>query len=144
MLLKNLYVKSLEHPGPGFAGLESIDTDSASLLAIYHFTIGFLDCAEQYGDEDSITSWIAFREWLREGGNLPCQGWAGKIIDEYGDGELAINRFIELLYAYIKIQKPSWFVEFNSKEQPSRWLKTSGPRSNDIRNHEHVIWITST
>lgn len=130
---------SLEHPGPGFCELYSTGCDSISLFAVEHFVRGFCAGAEKYGHAEPTSSWLEFREWLRENGHLPCKGWAKKIVDECGDGEAAINRFVELLYQHLERKKPNWFIEFNSQPQPSRWKKAHGvPRSSDIRKSEHV------
>jgi hypothetical protein len=145
MLLKTIYIMSLEHPGPGFLGrLGAVGASTVSLIAIKNYVIGYAECATEHDLEDVMDSWGDFVGWLRENGHFPCRGWAQKIIDEYGDGEMALNRFVELMYEYLKLHKPSWFIEFNSKEQPSPWKNVSGPRSSDIRNREHISWAMNT
>lgn len=141
MLLKNIYIMSLEHPGPGFMGRLGVpDPGAISVMALKNYVIGYIECAEEHGLEEAIHSWGEFVDWLRSTGHFPCKGWAQKIIDECGDGEVSINRFVGLMYEYLKSHKPDWFVEFNSNEQPSVWKNINGPRSSDIRNKEHMKW----
>ena len=134
MSLRAIYILSLEYPGPGFNYFNN-------LHELNTYALGYLDSAEFYGNNDASDEWIEFREWLRTKGYLPCKGWPQKIIDESENTKESFQLFIELLYEYIKIKIPKWFIEFNKKEQESRWKNVNGPRSSDIRNIEHINWV---
>jgi hypothetical protein len=138
MLIRRIYIMSLEHPGPGFYGVLGTVGDKTSLIALKNFVAGYGMCQHDYSLEEADTSWLEFLEWLRSKGYFPTIGWAGKIIEECGDGDPAFSKFIELLYEYIELLKPNWFFEFNQTPQSSFWRKSTGPRSTDIRIERHI------
>ena len=126
MLARRIYIMSLEHPGPGFTGfLGKVGEKNASLYALDHFVTGYGVCQ----DEDSSNrdySWQKFLEWLRPQGYYPTGGWAWKIINECGDGDIAFSRLAELLYEYLENEMPQWFIEFNSTTkclEKCKWSK---------------------
>ncbi|MES2676669.1 MAG: hypothetical protein V4660_20700 [Pseudomonadota bacterium] len=129
MLLKHLYIMSLEYPGPGCAlwfGGEKLG-DLRCYISGFRSGMSFANLST---DDDE-----AFFNWLKSNGYFPCGGWQQIIVDKTGDGEPAYLKFFEILNKYLFEQRPNWLLEFNREPQPSPCGET---RSKDIRNLEHV------
>ncbi len=147
MLLRRIYIMSLEHPGPGFFGaLGQVGMDP-SLKDLDLFVRGYAQCQIDISYEDR--SWDVFVEWLRAKDYFPTIGWAPAIINEIGDGTPAFDRFKQLLFEYLEHDKPQWFIEYNLSVQHSLWwrfsFKTEGyenlktmPKRSDIREAKHI------
>lgn len=139
MLLKHLYIMSLEYPGPGCA----LWFGGKSLSDLNSYIHGFLSAME-FGnistDDDNV-----FLNWLKENGHFPSKGWCLAITDRFGDGEPAYLKFFELLNQFLIETRLDWFIKFNEHPQPSPFHNGLGKvRSKDIRNIEHVKLLQST
>lgn len=133
MLLKHLYVMSLEYPGPGCCvwfsakGLEDLDSYIRGFLSA-NILSGMSD-----GEDDKFFNWLYAR------GQFPTKGWCALILESYEDGEKAYLKFFELLYKYLLETRPEWFISFNKEPQPSPLFNAMGKRrSDDIRNQQHI------
>jgi hypothetical protein len=129
MLLKHLYIMSLEYPGSGCA----VWFGGEKLRDLRCYISGFLSGMSlgNLSTEDDD----AFFNWLKNNGYFPCDGWDRFIVDKTGDGETAYLKFFEILNKYLFEQQPSWLVTFNMEPQPS---PLGERRSKDIRNVVHI------
>lgn len=134
---------ALEHPGPGFNGVLGQVGEYASILDLEHFVTGYRSCIfDLVESEENRDDWAGFLEWLRAKGYYPTMGWAMKIFEEsQGDSHTSFVRFSELLFEYLELKIPNWFIEFNSVEQPSVWRNVKGSRIKDIRIKKHIDLI---
>lgn len=137
MLLKHLYVMSLEFPGPGcaiYVGLNDIERLSS-------YVRGFSDGETAHtSDPGAMRDDEDFWDWLHDRGEFPTQGWARNCLEKCeNDHEKAIARFFGLLHAFLLARRPEWFLEFNSMPHPSPLRNLLGqPRSPDIRRPDHI------
>lgn len=139
MLLKHLYIMSLEVPGPGcwlMVGRNDVEHLSSYVRGYIEGQTTFLGNSPPRDDED-------FWNWLYDRGEFPTQGWARNCLEKCdGDRDKALARFFSLLHTFLLERRPEWFVEFNATPQPSPFYKGSGERrSPDIRLARHVHLI---
>lgn len=129
MLLKHLYIMSLEYPGLGCA----VWFGGEKLIDLRCYTSGFRSAMRlgnlPTADDDE------FFNWLMRNGYFPCSGWHRTIVDVTGDGEPAYIKFFEILHKYLFEQRPNWLLEFNMEPQPS---PIDEGRLKDIRNVMHI------
>ena len=141
MLLRRIFIMALEHPGPGFRGVVGLP-GGESLESLRDFVSGYGMCQHDYCLETpEQDDWSNFLEWLRPKGYYTPRGWAGDVIKECGDGDPAFSRFKELVFEYLELEKPKWFIDFNATIQPSFWNNVNGPRTKDIRFNKHIALL---
>lgn len=146
MLLKHLYMMSLQFPGPGCA-IYCNESDIGYLGSyVRGFIMGQEEESELFGRPRATRDDEEFWDWLYDRGEYPTQGWARHCLEKCGnDNDKALARFFGLLHTFLLERRPEWFVEFNATPQPSPIRNGLGqPWRLDIRLPQHVELVGSS
>ncbi len=143
MLLEHLYRVSLERP-EFWAMYIGLPTNTVRLLEtridlLGSYISGLRQSCRLAGVER--TDLDDFLEWLRDvRAEFPYEGWATKYLDDCGGDHIqAIGKFWGLLYEYLLLEKPEWFIRLNTEPIPSEIKNFYGvPKDADLRKSEHI------
>ena len=158
MLLRRLYVMILNSES-GRLGLylPTRNDNQESLIDLSVYADGYMSSEKDRIEQPEADDWFDFLDWLTKNNYHNSAGWAATIVQETGDGAPALQKFRELLFEYLELNMPNWFVDFNSVEQPSEWFRlltpgeedkpsdtwTSMPRKADVRIEKHIQLVAA-